>query len=301
MSTSDYSRRSLVTTAAVVAPVLALPAVASAGVLAAGADDSELLKLGGQLLRANRVLDVALASYQDEQVDDAMHRIAALMPPIFSLTATTRDGLAVQAAAAAIACRELWDDVGEWSTSDNPSWEVERPFIEAVCRFTGVAHPVVPDAASDAAALDHSTELASTAPDPIFAAIEAHKRVHLHKLKVCSINFATDFSAPEKPNTDAADDAARTATEEAERHLSEIRPTTLAGVIALLAYADDFCTQKFALPGQEANWHSSDDDWMLGLHLRAGLKDRYSGEPVHLSTLHCITTNALNALRTLSA
>jgi hypothetical protein len=123
------------------------------------------------------VLDAALASRQDKQVDDAMHRVAALMPLIFSLTATTRDGLAVQAAAAASACRELWDDAGGWATSEHPSWEVERPFIEAVCRYTGVAHPVVPDAPPDAPAPDQPTlaTAAITDPDPIFALIEAHR------------------------------------------------------------------------------------------------------------------------------
>jgi hypothetical protein len=137
---SKLSRRSLVSAAAL--PALTVPAVA----LALPTDeDVELKRLGVRLLKAKTDYEAALAEEDDEKVTNAGRRIGELMPPIFSCTATTRDGLAVQAAAAALACAELWDDHGEWATSEDPSWMVERPFIEAVCRFAGVAHPVIRD------------------------------------------------------------------------------------------------------------------------------------------------------------
>jgi hypothetical protein len=165
---SKLSRRSLVASAASL-PALAAPVVAGA---MPGEADVELKQLGVRLLKANRDLDAVFAKphFPDKEVDDAMGRIAALMPPIFSLIATTRDGLAVQAAAAASACRELWDDAGDWSTAEHPSWKVERPFLEAVCRYTGVAHPIVPDQPEKTPWLVHSAE-----PDPIFALLEAHR------------------------------------------------------------------------------------------------------------------------------
>jgi hypothetical protein len=155
-------------------PALTVPAVASA--LPTDAD-IELKQLGDRLLQEKEHLNGLFDSPDpdEKEIDAASGRIAALMPPIFGQTATTRDGLAVQAAAAAIACRELWDHVGDWSTSDHPSWEVERPFIEAVCRHTGVTHPVVPSERRNAA-LDHPSESTlRSRHDPIFAAIEAFK------------------------------------------------------------------------------------------------------------------------------
>jgi hypothetical protein len=62
------------------------------------------------------------------------------MPPIFAHTATTLDGLAVQAAAATLACADLWDC---HDPADEAGLDVERQFIEAVCRYTGVAHPAI--------------------------------------------------------------------------------------------------------------------------------------------------------------
>jgi hypothetical protein len=88
-------------------------------------------------------------------------------------------------------------------------------------------------------------------PDPIFPVIEAHKRAYMHQMQVCQINFNIGFHAPESPTPGAAENAARTATDKVEHDLCNISPTTLAGVTALLAYADDFCCQKFAqLHGQ---------------------------------------------------
>jgi len=136
----NLSRRSIVASAAAL-PALTLPAVANA--LPAGAD-VELQQLGVRLLEVRRDVDVLGASAVDgEDYDNAMnaaiYRLGDLMQPIFAFTATTPTGLAVQAAAAVAACADLWDMP---SKSEAPL-DVERDFIEAVCRYTGVKHPPI--------------------------------------------------------------------------------------------------------------------------------------------------------------
>ena len=63
-------------------------------------------------------------------------RLSVLVQPIFGCTAKTAAGLAVQANAASMACEELWDDE---CVGNEGSLEVERVFIEAVCRYAGIA------------------------------------------------------------------------------------------------------------------------------------------------------------------
>jgi hypothetical protein len=235
---SKLSRRSLVSSAATL-PVLAVPAVASA---LPSSPAVELQQLGVRLLKENRNFDALCAdpNPDDKEVYEASGRIAALMPPIFSRTATTRDGLAVQAAAAAIACRELWDGVGDWSTAEHPSWQVERPFIEAVCRYTGVAHPAVTDESEDAPQIVHSAE-----PDPIFAAIEAHKQswAALSRFVPRQAEYEKAQWAAGKSGHPLCDDlqadldAIHETLDDAVDALVDTKPTTLAGAHALLLYA----------------------------------------------------------------
>jgi hypothetical protein len=241
---SKLSRRSLVSSAATL-PALAVPAVASA-LPAEG--DLELKQLGVRLLKENRNFDALCAdpNPDDEEVGEASGRIAALMPPIFSRTATTRDGLAVQAAAAAIACRELWDGVGDWTSAEDPSWQVERPFIEAVCRYTGVAHPAVTEEAEDTPQLVHSTK-----PDPIFAAIKAFESASdAHDEAFAVANEAADRICVETgadfpdvlkndPAVKALDDAferAAVAQATARDILLTTIPTTSEGLATLVAF-----------------------------------------------------------------
>jgi membrane peptidoglycan carboxypeptidase len=139
---SKLSRHSLVSTAAGAAIAPAIPIGAKASQVQS---DTELLQLGVRLLRAKRDFEAALAQEKDDPDDDvnaAMYQLGRLFKPIFASTASTKEGLAVQAAAAATACSELWDKDDGYD-SDPTTWEVERVFIEAVCRHTGVAHPAV--------------------------------------------------------------------------------------------------------------------------------------------------------------
>jgi hypothetical protein len=245
---SKLSRRSLVSSAATL-PALAVPAVASAVPASA---DVELQQLGVRLLKENRNFNALCSdpNPDDKEVDEASGRIAALMPPIFSKTATTRDGLAVQAAAAAIACRELWDGVGDWSSSDNPSWQVERPFIEAVCRHTGVAHPVI-----DTKRVEVGATLADEpeTPDPVFAAMDAYKSaVEADRAASLAADDAVGrvsrrtgmdyLEALRDPSVMALDDASKTTAAERvvkRNALLKTIPTTGEGLCSLLTFVAD--------------------------------------------------------------
>jgi hypothetical protein len=117
-----------------------VPAIANA--LPVGAD-IELLQLGVRLLRIKRELNAMDAITDGQAYDDAFEvvngQLCALMDPIYSLTATTIDGLAVQAAAVTIAAADIWDN----DPDEEAPLGVERRFIEAVCRYTGVEHPPI--------------------------------------------------------------------------------------------------------------------------------------------------------------
>jgi hypothetical protein len=71
---------------------------------------------------------------------------------------------------------------------------------------------------------------ASTEPDPIFAAIEAHRRGHAEYVVLCN-NDETDC--------DPAVDDAYQVSESAAMGLTAIRPTTVVGAAALLSYFAD--------------------------------------------------------------
>jgi len=66
------------------------------------------------------------------------NRLVALVKPLFALTARTPAGLAIQTKAATMACQDLWDIKAE---TEAPPLDVERVFIEAVCRYSGIAVP----------------------------------------------------------------------------------------------------------------------------------------------------------------
>jgi hypothetical protein len=167
---SNFSRRSLVTSAAAL-PALTVPAIANA--LPVGAD-IELQQLGVRLLRIKRELAAIDAIADGEDYDAAFEvvngRLCALMDPIYSLTATTIDGLAVQAAAVTIAAADIWDN----DPDEEAPLGVERRFIEAVCRYTGVEHPPINVAYAQGAAAPTNVAPSPT-NDPIFKAIEEFK------------------------------------------------------------------------------------------------------------------------------
>jgi hypothetical protein len=80
----------------------------------------------------------------------------------------------------------------------------------------------------------------ANASDPIFAAIEAHKAAY-HRF-----SRAVDVSAslyPTDPHYEQAQESTGAASETLESagiNLTDVLPTSFAGVIALLSYVDDF-------------------------------------------------------------
>lgn len=81
--------------------------------------------------------------------------------------------------------------------------------------------------------------LAST-PDPIFAAIEAHKAAHHRFSRALDVSASLYPSDPRHDQAQELTGAAGEALESAGIHLTDVLPTSFAGVIALLSYVDDF-------------------------------------------------------------
>ena len=96
--------------------------------------------------------------------------------------------------------------------------------------------------------------LASTEPDPIYAAIEAHRSAFLRRLKASRINsHLEEDDSPEKRSAEEANSATYAAKVNAELDLVETGPTTHAGILALLAYVDDF-SPELLLPHASPNF-----------------------------------------------
>jgi len=74
------------------------------------------------------------------------------------------------------------------------------------------------------------------APDPIFAAIEAHKAANATYSQVCPISSNMTRDDPGYAEADAATEAACHAERDAAIDLAYVAPTTRAGVTALLEY-----------------------------------------------------------------
>jgi hypothetical protein len=104
--------------------------------------------------------------------------------------------------------------------------------------------------------------------DPIFRAIEDHKTKFMDAQKAARVRFETvdakwspDYDAAKLNAANAADTTAMAAAEEAAMALTEIRPTTSAGLIALLDHVAAFNAGKLALEADPTGWYSSADLW----------------------------------------
>jgi hypothetical protein len=83
-----------------------------------------------------------LLDYFGEDWAPILAEQAALVPQILRLTASTREGVAVQAVAAIRACSDLWvyfDEADE--AAEQKPLDAERPFLEAMARYGGVPVP----------------------------------------------------------------------------------------------------------------------------------------------------------------
>jgi hypothetical protein len=235
---SKLSRRSLVSSAAALS-ALAVPAVASA---LPASDDIELQQLGVRLLRVKRELDAICAAPTDGEEYEAQMNIVhpqlcALMDPIFERTAATVDGLAVQAAAATIAGLELWDV----DPDQEPELQIERRFIEAVCRYTGVKHPAINTKFQDRADNAQSDDERPKS-DPMLAAVEAHRKAYdevaIKSCRAFSIaEYRVGVGNEKNPEWQEAHEALLDAWDieaEAKENMLDTVPTTPSGAKALV-------------------------------------------------------------------
>jgi hypothetical protein len=138
------SRRILIMNSIVSAAALssAVAVASPVGDSAIGTDeDPELVKLGEQLDLVARqwVVQRAVDRKTPEDTDKAWDSIFDHLDPLVQLIlarkARTKAGLAIQALAASIACQELWED---GNVNEEAPADVERIFIEAVCRYAGI-------------------------------------------------------------------------------------------------------------------------------------------------------------------
>ena len=159
-------------------------------------------------------------------------RMFPLCEDILSRHPTSIPGLGVQARAASLYFEGLWDSDGD---DEDPEGAAQRSFIESVSAFSGVVPVPIEAAARDGSAIPAR---ASTPPepDPIFAAIERHR-------KACAAYadaaLAEDRLEPAKPwYPEAEADLARANDEEDEAALAltDTSPTTIAGMVALLRH-----------------------------------------------------------------
>jgi hypothetical protein len=101
--------------------------------------------------------------------------------------------------------------------------------------------------------------------DPIFAAIERHKSAYRHSMECGRISVHTN-DVKSSPGYDPvlckavlrANDDADHATTDAAFALTTIRPTTMAGILALIHYVEAFNAGAFFL---EPNPGAKVDDW----------------------------------------
>ena len=99
---------------------------------------------------------------------------------------------------------------------------------------------------------------AAGAPDPIFAAIEAHQIAFMRNLQLSEIYSETAFDAPEHKLNQAVAKESQEADHDAAFKLADTVPTTMAGVPALIDYVREFNQGKFKL---NDGWASGAIHW----------------------------------------
>lgn len=116
-----------------------------------------------------------------------------------------------------------------------------------------------------------ATATAVTSPalgsgDPMFAAIEIHKRAFVEHLKAQrDLAYGEDaspqISARKHAQLRRADRKAYDAYSSASAELAALRPTTLAGVSALLDHVERFNAGEFGLADDSKGWRSGVTMW----------------------------------------
>jgi hypothetical protein len=105
-------------------------------------------------------------------------------------------------------------------------------------------------------------------------------------------------STPEEEAAYDAETEARDALNPHQMALTEIQPTTMAGVLALLAYLDDFRTQAIELPEDPRGYHSEES--FLSELTDETILDKFNGKLVVLPYDFWIMRNVREALQSLA-
>ena len=98
---------------------------------------------------------------------------------------------------------------------------------------------------------------AFTEPDPIFAAIEAHRVAFMRNKRDSRTASELAINTPEEKAAAATEQKTYKLYRTQCFALASTIPTTMAGIVALTAYVDDFRAGKIALP-EDPEWTS---DW----------------------------------------
>lgn len=144
-------------------------------------------------------------------------------------------------------------------------------------------------------ALAAPAALASLAPDPIFAAIEAHRAAYQAHIDLISNVPSID---DDLICSGAEYEATHELSEQTAIDLTCIEPTTIAGVIALLAYVDHFNRGGITTQNR-GSVYSYQDAWPETLQSDDVLSRR--GKPLGLPFECWIMRNAKEALEAISA
>jgi hypothetical protein len=134
-------------------------------------------------------------------------------------------------------------------------------------------------------------------PRSYFAAIEVHRAALLQQMEK-SWSFADlDVDAPDYNAAEAEEGAARDVEEKIQMDLANVQPTTLGGVLALLAYVDEICLGGVKLP-HDPDWRS--DVECLHDFSDDAIVDSFDGKPLELPLLFWLMRNVRNTLQGLA-
>jgi hypothetical protein len=139
---------------------------------------------------------------------------------------------------------------------------------------------------------------AAAEPDPIFAAIEWHREAAIRQMRASRATFDLEHGDPAIEAADEFEDRARNGRNEAEHALFNTQPTTLAGVVALLAYADGLHIGAVALPEDPSNWNI--DAESLGVWSDEQIVDSFDGKRIELPFAFWIMRNVRASIERLA-
>jgi hypothetical protein len=171
----------------------------------------------------------------------------------------------------------------------------------ALASAKAIAAPAVSPVAVDVATLVPASaaprKLAQD-PDPIFALIERHRSALIFEMEKSSVtaHMNSKVGGPKYRAAEKEQGSAWDAVGAVELEMVGAPPTTLAGVLALLAHVDDLFAQRIVLPSDPKNWHSMYES--LGNYFHDDVVSPFNGAPVSLPFYFWIMRNVRAVLET---